>query len=153
MYFTKLELFLKESRCFPPFLLSGPMTLPSLLCKDPQNRVITIHPISIYIKVQALFGWPRITQKRDMLQRHVIPRSNRLGGAVNLFEQYFEILQPFPGKIKNSNFSEFWRFGGFEHCHQWPGMTGRSASWYMRLQQHYCWRNLVRFDGTTRTFK
>ena len=63
--------------------------------------------ISIYIKFQALFGFPRITQERDMLQRHIAPLSNRLGGAVNMGDQFFEILLPFPGKMKNSNFQEF----------------------------------------------
>ena len=49
-----------------------------------------------------------------MRQTCMTPLSNRLGGAVNLFEQYFEIWQPFPGKMKNSNFPDFQGFYDFE---------------------------------------
>ena len=49
-----------------------------------------------------------------MLQRHIVPLSNHLNGAANMAKQYFEILLPFPVKLKIQIFRNFEGFLSLE---------------------------------------
>ena len=61
-------------------------------------------------QVWAFFVRNGITPKRNLLVTLKVPLWNRLGGAVNFMDKYYEIWQQLPGTMKNSNFLEF---GGF----------------------------------------